>query len=172
MKHLKYFLIIAFMPLLVSCELLGIEITTIKGHWQSNKSENGDYYTLKFEDETFDFYAKRTTSTYQTSGTWANKGDTITLLSHEKAPMDIIVRQLSMNTMTIQEGKKCIIMSRIYKDPDDKFMEVFALKRGFWFHVYMVVSMALGLLMTVGIFYLLIELVKLVKKWILKILRR
>ena len=130
------------MPLLVGCEFLGIEITTIKGHWQSNKSENGGYYTLKFEDETFDFYAKGTTSTYQTSGTWANKGDTITLLSHKKAPMDIIVRQLSMNTMTIQVGKKCIIMSRIYKDTDDKFMEDFALKKGFWFNVNRVILMA------------------------------
>ena len=86
MKHLKYFLIIAFMPLLVGCDMLGIEITTIKGHWQSNKYENGEYTILELGDGTFDIMQMVTDSTYseRTNGTWINKGDTITLFANRQ----------------------------------------------------------------------------------------
>ena len=168
--------LIAFMPVLVGCDMLGIEITTIKGHWQSNKYENGEYTILELGDGTFDIMQMVTDSTYseRTNGTWINKGDTITLFANRQKPVFFIVKQLSMDKMTIQQGlgKKCFIMSRIYKDPSNKFYEVLSLKKGLWYWVYMamlIIQLLLGLL---SIFYWLIELVKLVKKWILKILRR
>ena len=160
------------MPLLVGCDMLGIEITTIKGHWQSNKDENGEYTILELGDGTFDIMQMVTDSTYseRTNGTWINKGDTITLFANRQKPVFLIVKQLSMDKMTIQQGlgKKCFIMSRIYKNPGDKFYEFLSLKKGLWYWVYMAILM----IPLLGLYCWLIELVKLVKKWILKILRR
>lgn len=75
-----------------------------------------------------------------------------------------------MDKMTIQQGlgKKCFIMSRIYKNPSDKFHEVLSLKKRLWYWVYMAILM----IPLLGLYCWLIDLVKLVKKWILKILRR
>lgn len=158
MKLLKYFCIIACLFSLVGCELLGIEITTIKGNWVSEKFKDGYYWMLQIDDDKYSHYIMTVDSTYskQISGTWAYKNDTIELYSHDKKSTNLIVKQLSMNTMTLEHEKGCFIMRRMYNDPnedyDGKFMEVFALKKDVWYYVYIAITLAVGLLMIIAIF--------------------
>lgn len=170
MKYLKYVLPIVFIPLFVSCELLGLEVKTIKGNWQSDKFDNGDFCTVQFDDDKFVFYVMVTDSTYseRIDGLWISKGDTIVLYSQNKGTVEVIVKYLSMNTMAIQEGKKYIIMSRIYDDPNDKFMEVLELKGGFWYLIYQVFMSILILFLVCGILGWLTEAVK----WLVKVIRK
>lgn len=158
MKSLKYFCIIACMFSLVGCELLGIETTTIKGNWRSEKFKDGYYWMLQIDDDKYNHYIMTTDSTCskRISGTWAYKNDTIELYSHDKKSTNLIVKQLSMNTMTLEHEKGFFIMRRMYNDPNDdydgKFMEVFALKKGVWYYVYVVITITVGLLMIIAIF--------------------
>ena len=124
---------------LISCG--DLEPTTIKGNWVSEAVENGLHYIIQINDD--DKYALKimaTDSIYTlSSGTWTYKGDTISLYS-QKGTGCLIVKQLSMNIMTVQreKDKENIILSRIYNNSnssDDfgKFSEVLALKGGFWY---------------------------------------
>lgn len=136
MKYLKLFSFLALTFLLVGCEALGIEITTVKGYWESNKFENGDYCTMRLDNDKFSFYVMATDSTYseKLEGTWLCKDDTISLYTQEKGSIDIFVKKLTQNTMTLQmRDKDYLIMSRV---PKAGFIEVLELKRGFWYFVY------------------------------------
>lgn len=135
MKYLKLFSFLALTFLLVGCEALGIEITTVKGCWKSNKFENGDYYTMRLDDDKF-ILSMITDSTYseKLEGTWLCKDDTISLYTQEKGSIDIFVKKLTQNEMTLQMGDKdYLIMSRV---PNANFLEVLRLKGGFWYSIW------------------------------------
>lgn len=145
MKYLKFLDLLALTFLLVGCESLGIEVTTIKGYWESNKFENGDYCALRLDNEKFSFYVMVTDSTYseKLEGTWLCKDDTISLYTQEKGPIAIFVKKLTQNAMTLQmENKNYLIMSRV---PKAGFDEVLELKGGFWYYVYNGIMFIFGL---------------------------
>lgn len=136
MKYLMIFGLLALTSSLLVVCALGIEVTTIKGYWESNKFENGDYCALRLDNEKFSFYVMVTDSTYseKLEGTWLCKDDTISLYTQEKGPIVIFVKKLTQNAMTLQmENKNYLIMSRV---PKAGFDEVLELKRGFWYYVY------------------------------------
>lgn len=145
MKYLKLFFFSALTFLLVGCEELGIEVTTVKGYWESKKYEDGCYYTMRLDDnDKFCYYLMVTDSTYaeKLEGTWLCKDDTISLYT-QKSSADLLIKTLSQNTMTLQTRKKnYIIMSRV---PNADFYEVLELKGGFWWFVYLTYSL-LGLI--------------------------
>ena len=164
-KYLKLFFFSALTFLLVGCEELGIEVTTVKGYWESNKLENGYYYTMRLDDDQFSFCLMVTDSTYSTKleGTWLCKDDTISLYTQEKGSMDIFVKKLTQNTMTIQMGNNnYLIMSRV---PNADFLEVVELKKsGFWWFVCI-----LGLLESLFICLFIWEVLKWLGRMIKKI---
>lgn len=171
MKTTKIFLVIVFTPLLISCELLGIEVTTVKGNWKSGTFDDGSFYKMQFDDDKFVFYTMVTDSTYseRIDGTYNMHGDTITLYSEKRGVTDFIVQILSMNTMTIQYGKKILIMSRIYKDPNDKFLEVLELKKnGFWYFILKVLEFVLCIFYISVIYMLITKAVK----WLVKMIKK
>lgn len=136
------------MSLFVGCELLGIEVTTIKGNWVSNKFDNGEFCKVQFDDDKFVFYVMATDSTYskRIDGLWTSKGDTITLYQNKGSMVEIFVKHLSMNNMVLQVDEDYITMSRTYNDPDYKFMEVWKLKGGFLYALFIVFSIGFGLM--------------------------
>lgn len=152
MKYLKLFSFLALTFLLVGCEALGIEITTVKGYWESNKFENGDYCTMRLDNDKFSFYAMVTDSTYseKLEGTWLCKDDTISLYTQEKGSIDIFVKKLTQNAMTLQVGDKdYLIMSRV---PKAGLVEVLELKGGFWYFVFLCIGIVdLIMLVLLGI---------------------
>lgn len=146
MKYLKLFFFSALTFLLVGCEELGIEVTTVKGYWESKKYEDGGYYTMRLDDnDKFCFYLMVTDSTCaeKYEGTWLCKDDTISLYT-QKSSADLLIKTLSQNTMTLQTRKKnYIIMSRV---PNADFYEVLELKGGFWWFVSKTFFLLLGLI--------------------------
>lgn len=174
MKYLKYINIVVFMFSLISCG--DLEPTTIKGNWVSEAVENGLHYIIQINDD--DKYALKimaTDSIYTlSSGTWTYKGDTISLYS-QKGTGCLIVKQLSMNIMTVQreKDKENIILSRIYNNSnssDDfgKFSEVLALKGGFWYFLYLAFLGIFGFFIILSIGACLIEIVK----WIISKIKK
>lgn len=127
MKRLKYLLVIAFIPLLISCDS-----TTVRGDWKSDTFDDGHFVKMHFDNDRFVSYNMVTDLIYseRTDGTWNMHGDTITLYVQGRGITDIIVQQLSMDNMTIQygHGKKILTMSRMYNDPNNKTSEVVGLK--------------------------------------------
>ena len=118
-----------------------IEVTTVKGYWESHEFENGDYFFMHLDDDKFEFYVLVNDSTYRDKweGSWQCKGDTIKLYT-EKGIKNLAIYNLTQNTMTIHMGEnKYLVMSRIYAksnaDDSDKFWEVFELKGGFWYYI-------------------------------------
>ena len=145
MKYLTLFSFLVLTLLLVGCDALGIEVTTVKGYWESNKFMNGLYCALRLDDDKFSLYAMVTDSTYSKKweGTWLCKDDTISLYTQEKGSTDIIIKKLSQNSMTLQtDGKNYLIMSRV---PNAEFDEVLKLKGGFWYYVYITIMITLCL---------------------------
>lgn len=116
----------------------GLEVKTVKGVWESSKSENNEFYKAVFSDNDFVLVHMVTDSTYseRIDGLWFSRGDTLTLYSQDKGTKNFILKHLSMNTMAIEDGKDRLVMSRIYHDENNKFLEVLALKRGFWWGAY------------------------------------
>lgn len=169
MKYLKYINIVVFMFSFMSCGSL--EPTTIKGNWVSETVENGLHYIIQInDDDKYTLKIMATDSIYTlSSGTWTYKGDTISLYS-PKGTGCLIVKQLSMDTMTVQreKDKENIILSRIYNnsyssDEFGKFSEVLALKGGFWYFLYLAFLGILGFFIILSIGACLIGVVK----WIL-----
>lgn len=165
----KIFSLLVLTFLLVGCEELGIEVTTVKGYWESNKFENGDYCTMRLDDDKFSFYVMATDSTYseKLEGTWLCKDDTISLYTQEKGPIDIFVKKLTQNAMTLQmRNKNYLIMSRI---PNAGFVEVLKLKGGFWYYAYNSAMFILCLFIGGAILSVLLEVLKWLGRMIKKI---
>ena len=114
-------LFILYILLTFNWESLGVEITTIKGNWQSEKLNDGSYNTIRLSNNgDFDSYRMVTDTTYSkyVHGTWLNKGDTISLYSQGKDREDLIIIQLSTDKMTVKVGYDYFIMTRKYNvDP-------------------------------------------------------
>lgn len=134
----KLFAVLFVILLLASCEQLGIEVTTVKGNWQSDKFDNGSYITLQLlEDGSFYYYVMVTDTTCSKSikGTWKNEEDSLFLYAQGKETEPLTIEKLSMNNMTLRDGQHYIIMTRKYKSAnytyDDKLREVLELKNGF-----------------------------------------
>lgn len=166
----KFFVGLLVILSLASCEQLGIEVTTVKGHWQSDKFDNGNYITLQLlEDGSFDSYVMVTDTTYSKiiKGTWKNEEDSLFLYVQGKKAEPLIVEKLSMNNMTLKDGQRCIIMTRKYKSAnptyDDKFNEVLELKKGFWSYAFQLFGIAIFSFITYLIVVGLNELVKWIK---------
>lgn len=159
--------------LLEHLDSFGVEVTTIKGKWQSEKFENDGYYSLQISDNGyFDFYAMATDTTYSKyiHGTWLNNKDTISLYSQGKSKEVLIIEGLSMNTMTIKTGKNYLIMTRQYNDPNAKFLEVLKLKKGLWYYVYIIIRGVMYYIIWCAILLLACGLVGLILKLLKKII--
>lgn len=138
-KHLSMSIVVSFVILfLASCEQLGIEITTVKGNWQSDKFDNGKYITLQLsEDGSFDSYLMVTDTTYskRIRGTWQNKEDSLFLYAQGEKAETLVVEMLSMDNMTLKYGQRYAIMNRKYNNPNNKYEEVCELKGGIWYDI-------------------------------------
>lgn len=138
-KKLSLSVVVLFIILfLASCEQLGIEITTVKGSWQSDKLKDGSYITLQLsENGSFFSYSMVTDTTYSKfiKGTWKNEEDSLFLYVQGEKTSPLIIEKLSMNNMTLKDGQRYVIMTRKYNNPNNKYEEVFELKKGFWFYV-------------------------------------
>lgn len=125
---------------LMSCDVLvkiGLEPTTVKGNWVSEAIKEELHYLIQIKDDDKYVLEIMTADSIHklSSGTWTCKEDTISLYS-QKGTATLIVKQISMNTMTVQrkKDKENIIFSRIYNNSDSsdefsKFSEVLDLKR-------------------------------------------
>lgn len=114
-----------------------IEVTTVKGYWESHEFENGIPYMMHLAEDTCVFVDPINLEIWK--GSWQCKGDTIKLYT-EKGIKNLAIYNLTQNTMTIHMGEnKYLVMSRIYAksnaDDSDKFWEVFELKGGFWYYI-------------------------------------
>ena len=141
-----------FSPL---ADALGLEVKTINGDWRTTKFDNGEFLRFNFDDDQFTFYRMVTDSTYseRIDGFMVSKGDTLALYSQNKETEILILKYLQMNTMIIGEdkAKDNLVMSRIYTDENNKFLEVLELKGGFWYGVYCVCYLLAGLFDVIGI---------------------
>ena len=153
---------------LISCG--DLEPTTIKGNWVSETVENEPHYNYIIQindDDKYSLKIMAADSIYTLlSGTWTYKGDTISLYS-QKGTCCLIVKQLSMDIMTVQrkKGKENIILSRIYNNSNssdelDKFIEVLTLKGGFWYFLYLAFIGFMTVFIIVSILACLIDVVK------------
>lgn len=143
MKKFLYIVLISFTFMLTSCEELGIEVTTFKGKWRSAKSANGEYIDMLInKNGTFDLYTMINDSTYskRINGTWTNKEDTISLFAQGEGKATLIIEQLTMDRMTVEGNKEYTIFTRLYNNPDDKFIEVLELKGGFLYGLFLVIG--------------------------------
>lgn len=171
MKYLKYIYILSFMFSLMSCDVLvkiGLEPTTVKGNWVSEAIKEELHYLIQIKDDDKYVLEIMTADSIHklSSGTWTCKEDTISLYS-QKGTATLIVKQISMNTMTVQrkKDKENIIFSRIYNNSDSsdefsKFSEVLDLKGGFWFLIYLAFLSIFGIFFIISIVACLIEVVK------------
>lgn len=149
MKKFLYIVLISFTFMLTSCENLGIEVTTFKGYWRSEKYDEGFFrYLYLKKDGTFDTFVMANDSTYSSTinGTWINKKDTISLfiqnnaINSKKIKKTLVIKQLTMDRMTVEGNKEYIIFTRLYNNPDDKFSEVLELKGGFLYGLFLVIG--------------------------------
>lgn len=168
MKKFLYIVLISFTFMLTSCENLGIEVTTFKGYWRSEKYDEGFFrYLYLKKDGTFDLFVMANDSTYSSTinGTWINEKDTISLFiqnnanNSKKIKKTLVIKQLTMDRMTVEGNKEYTIFTRLYNNPDNKFFEVLELKGGFLYGLCLVIgfvcTLACGGCVIAIIFYVL-----------------
>lgn len=178
MKKLHITLIVLFSIVLTSCEQLGIEVTTVKGIWQTEKTED-QYLILAISDFglAHGYLYKNDSISSRGNRTWSLHNDTLSFY-HQDFNADGIrqfkIEQMSMNTLTIRHLKSnnVWIMSRLYSnvnnDYDSHFNEVFDLKKGFWWYTWKITCFVLGGLILIGLIMGLFNGSRELIKWIRK----
>lgn len=158
MKILYAILILLLSITATSCELLGVEVTTVKGEWKSDSYKN-QYLILRLLDNGMAYGTIHNDSTLvNRAGTWLLHNDTLSLY-HQDFKADGVrilkIEQMSMNTLTLRNvsNEDVWIMTRQYSTPnndyDSRFNEVFDLKKGFWWYAWIITSPVLGVLILI-----------------------
>lgn len=180
MKYIFNILLYVALLILTSCEPFGIEVTTLKGKWKSDKTD-GQHILLSLSDD--DIYSAQiilndTILLIQRHGTWILKNDTLNIYSQNlenKGVRNYYIEQLSMNAMTLRKIKDgdILVFHRVYSnqnlDYDERFEEVFDLKRGFWWYVWRFVLLVSGTIIVIGFLYCVRSLINNLTKRIRKI---
>ncbi len=141
-----YILILLFLSLaFVSCEKLGIRVTSVKGVWESDTygGKNKVRYTIGANDKYSMGVYFNDSLVYGRNGTWVLKNDTINFYYQNigtefSGNSRQVIEQLGMNTMTLRSvsHKTIMVYNRVSSTPESdeigRFLAVLEYKGGFW----------------------------------------
>lgn len=180
LKHIILLFVVQL--ILTSCEILNVEVKTVKGNWKSDIT-NGQYIFLNLEDN--DTYSYKTilndtTILIKQQGSWVLKNDTLSLYHQNfenKGIIRLSIEQISMNTLTLKNipHGDVIVLHRLYSknlDYNGRFEEVLELKGGFWWAAWIITLFIFSILSSIFIIYLIgvfvVDLIKRIRKKIRK----
>lgn len=155
---LYYHLLISLTAILTltSCEQLGIEVTTIKGKWETNLTDRQSLKLTITSNNTFEVEIyKDSIKTAKTTGTWQLSNDTLLLYSQRSSGQfqkQFTLEQMRMNSITLRaattniptdtgntnaiNANRIYRLHRLYSTPqpayNQKFLEVLYIKHNYW----------------------------------------
>lgn len=182
-KYLYIYLLSLIIINLSSCEHLGVEVSTVKGKWVSEKTNGQNIFLNISNHNTYssETFLNDSIQLIKESGTWVLRNDTLFLYHQNfenKGVKRLLIEQLSMNLITLRNLKNgdIIVLNRVYSgqnlDYDDRFAEVFNLKGGFWWYAWIITLIALIILIIIGGIMSLIGIIGNIPHWIRKIKRK
>lgn len=172
-----YLVFVILSSFLTSCDILGIEVSTVKGEWVSEPYKN-QYIVLNFSNNVYSYRTLHNDTIIKSgNGTWVLDGDTISLYRQDNNGDGIRryqIEQMSMNNLTIRDlsDNDVLIMTRQYssqnKDYDSQFEEVFDLKKGFWWYVVRGIQWIFGIGVILWVLYIILNAIE----WVVNKVRK
>ncbi|MBD5294721.1 MAG: hypothetical protein HDS25_00155 [Bacteroides sp.] len=146
----SHILVIVLLTLiLTSCQEFGIEVTTVKGEWQSKTLVN-QYVILNISDNEMFYNTYKDGQVIKSgSGTWTLDKDTLSLYQQSVKSGGMRrfkIEKMTMNTLTLRNltNDNVWIMTRVYptdkNDYDSRFLYVSDLKKGFLWYAWEIIK--------------------------------